>query len=367
MGLRESSAYPISKKQEFAEAWKLLEPRIRDPKWFEALQLLGGEWAKSSDESLDRYVAQLLEVRGKTVAKEAPIVALCANVLQDAEGVAEVRSETRKEFETAVKATLHAFRKNSKVPEKTQLEIVEALGQLGAAAKPHMITATKAQRYAVRKRVIEIIVPHIPDDDFFALKHILADRSYVPVTTYCQAVIERDPTRALGLLASGLMNDKHSRVVVRLHLAVYIAFLETESKVGSERALHLLMTARPPRTTPELFELLALHAPGAPSRESLETAVFSSGWQRRSKRWGRTSPTAPRRSSGSAKPPPLPSHGCARWRSKRWGRTSPTAPRRSSWSAKPPPISTGVCARRRCKRWGRTSPTAPRPLSSFLL
>ena len=59
------------------------------------------------------------------------------------------------------------------MPDKTQLEILEALGQLGAAVKEHLIDATKSGLYAVRRRAIEMLLPHLSDDDLFGLDHIL--------------------------------------------------------------------------------------------------------------------------------------------------------------------------------------------------
>jgi predicted NACHT family NTPase len=128
--------------QELDDALPLILPHIRRQKWFEVLQLLGGEWAKQSDEKLDRCLAWLLDQQGTTVAERAPVVALCANIVKDATGVAELKPQTRQAYRAAVQGTLAAFRPHSGVPGKTQLEILEALGQLGAAVKPHLINAT---------------------------------------------------------------------------------------------------------------------------------------------------------------------------------------------------------------------------------
>jgi HEAT repeats len=89
------------------------------------------------------------------------------------------------------------------VPDKTQLEILEALGQLGAAVKPHLIDATKSGLYAVRRRAIEMLLPHLSDDELFSLNHILSDRSKEPIKTFLIALLERDAERAGAWLLQG--------------------------------------------------------------------------------------------------------------------------------------------------------------------
>src|SRR5262249_47309517 len=85
------------------------------------------------------------------------------------------------------------------------LEILEALGQLGAAVKEHLIDATKSGLYAVRRRAIEMLLPHLSDDDLFGLDHILADRSREPIKTFITALLERDAERT----ATWLQQQKH--------------------------------------------------------------------------------------------------------------------------------------------------------------
>lgn len=197
--------------QEYLAAWQLsnmdfekvtaiAQSRLRLAKWFESLQLLGSQWAKESDDKADRYVAWLLSERGDTINDQAPVVALCANVVKDISGVAELRPETRKTFSTAVEATLDAFRQASGVPGNTQLEILEALGQLGSAVKPRLIEATRASLFQVRRRAIEMLLPHLSDDELFGLEHIWRDRSKEPVKTYLIALLGRDRKRAISAL-----------------------------------------------------------------------------------------------------------------------------------------------------------------------
>jgi len=86
------------------------------------------------------------------------------------------------------------------VPDKTQLEILEALGQLGAAVREHLINATKSGLYTVRRRAIEMLLPHLSDDELFNLDHFLSDRSREPIKTFSIALLERDAERAVAWL-----------------------------------------------------------------------------------------------------------------------------------------------------------------------
>jgi Predicted NTPase (NACHT family) len=181
--------------QEFDQVTSLIEPRLRQQKWFEPLQLLGGEWAKQSDEKLDRYLQWLLERQGESIIERAPVVALCANIVKDTSGVAELTPETRKRFQSAVEDTLDAFRPKSNIALLTQLEILEALGQLGAAVKSHLIDATKSGLNQVRSRAIEILLPHLSDDELFDMGHLLNDRSKEPIKTYLLCLLGRDSLR----------------------------------------------------------------------------------------------------------------------------------------------------------------------------
>ncbi len=198
--------------QEYLAAWELsnmdfnrvavtIRSRLRLPKWFETLRLLGSQWAKESDDKVDRYIAWMLANRGTSIDDQAPVVALCANVVQDISGVAELKTQTRATFREAVEATLATFRRGSGVPAKTQLEILEALGQLGAPVKSHLADATKASLLQVRLRAIDLLLLHLSDDELFALEHIWEDRSKEPIRVYVLALMDRDRKRALGVVA----------------------------------------------------------------------------------------------------------------------------------------------------------------------
>jgi NACHT domain len=186
--------------QEFDNVASLIQPRIRQQKWFETLQLIGAEWAKKSDEKLDRYVAWLLDHQGQSIAERAPVIALCANIVKDTSRIAELTLETRKKFQQGVEGTLDAFRAGSGIPALTQLEILEALGHLGAAVKPHLIDATKSSLFQVRRRAIEMLLPHLSDDDLFGMVHIMGDRSKEPIKTFLLSLLSRKVSRAVDWL-----------------------------------------------------------------------------------------------------------------------------------------------------------------------
>jgi NACHT domain len=193
--------------QEYLAAWYLagrdlsatLEaaaPHLREPTWFETLQLLGGELANRSDDFLDRYVGWLLDHAGQSVQDQAPVVALAANIVRDTQAVASVSSETQARYEALLRETLDAFLPQSKVPKQTQLDLLEAFGKLGASVKGHLISATGSRLLDVRKRALEMLVEHLSDDDLFSMTHVLADRSKEPVKTYITALVARDRVRA---------------------------------------------------------------------------------------------------------------------------------------------------------------------------
>jgi hypothetical protein len=210
--------------QEYLAAWRLsnmdfddvatlIQSRLRLAKWFETLQLLGAQWAEESDDKADRFVAWLLDNRGTTINDQAPVVALCANVVKDIDGVAELTPQTRATFKDAVEATLAAFRKASGVPAKTQVEILEALGQLGAAVKSHLIDATRASLFQVRRRAIEMLLPHLSDDELFDMKHLARDQSQEPIKTYLLALLDRDRDRAVEFIETLSMTGKTSDAI----------------------------------------------------------------------------------------------------------------------------------------------------------
>jgi NACHT domain len=193
------SAWQLS-NLEFDQVIQLLAPHLRKQRWFETLQLLAGQWAKQSDEKLDKYLAWLLKQQGASIAERAPIIALCANIVKDTAGIAELTPETRKIFRAGVEGTLDAFQPASGIPVFTQLEILEALGQLGAAVKTHLITASKSGRYQVRRRAVEMLLPHLLDDELFEMHHLLEDRSKEPIKTYLLYLIARDTSRTASWL-----------------------------------------------------------------------------------------------------------------------------------------------------------------------
>ncbi|MCK4276228.1 MAG: HEAT repeat domain-containing protein, partial [Phycisphaerae bacterium] len=267
--------------QEYLAAWQLsnmdfddvaaiVQSRLRQAKWFETLQLLGGQWAKDSDEKADRYISWLLDNRGTTTNDQAPVVALCANIVKDISGVAEFRPQTRLTFKKAVEETLDAFREGSGIPQEIQLEILEALGQLGAAVKSHLIDATKASLFQVRRRAIEMLLPHLSDDELFGLDYILSDRSREPIRTYILSLLDRDLNRLMAWL------DQKTTFPHKAAAAIYSVLPRIARHHSSETTLRLVNHCRRLAGWVEagVLNLLVRKCPGESTRDVLNwTAV----------------------------------------------------------------------------------------------
>ncbi|MCP4702004.1 MAG: NACHT domain-containing protein, partial [Gammaproteobacteria bacterium] len=201
-----------------SDYWSLARPHLREQKWFETLQLLGGEFAQNSDELLCIYLDRLMSEMGKSITDQAPIIALCANIVRDTQDVANLKPNTRKTYEGALRGTLGVFKPEEKVPGKTQLEVLEALAGLGRAVKAQLISASKSQHYKVRSRAVALLVPHLQDDDLFAMTHIFDDRSKETIKTYLRALLERDEERTKNLLGSLTQSGcKLAEAVLELH------------------------------------------------------------------------------------------------------------------------------------------------------
>jgi energy-coupling factor transporter ATP-binding protein EcfA2 len=198
---------------EYLAAWSLanrdirsvtdvIVPNLREQRWFETLQLLGGELARMSDELHNGYIEFLLSHVGTSIEEMATIVALCANIVRDTSGVADLNPTNRRNYESAVKQTLDVFNPNNAVGKAVQLEILAALASLGAAVKEHLISATRSGLLEVRSHAVTMLVPHLSDDDLFGMTHLLKDRSREPIKSYLVATLERDRGRAIALLLS---------------------------------------------------------------------------------------------------------------------------------------------------------------------
>src|SRR5262249_37153420 len=127
---------------------------LRDPRWFETLQLLGGELAKRSDDYLDRYIRHLLDHAGELMREQAPLLALCANVVRDTQSVAGLNAGTQDRYEELLRRTFDAFEPRSGVAKVLQLDMLEALRTLGASAKYQLMSATKSGLLDVRRRAL---------------------------------------------------------------------------------------------------------------------------------------------------------------------------------------------------------------------
>lgn len=223
--------------QEYLAAWNLanqsldnvkltIQAQLRNPQWFETLQLLGGELAKNSDEKLDDYISYLLDNIGIKIAEQAPIIALCANILSDVKGVADIKADTRSRYTSALRGTLDAFKPNSRVPANTQLEVLHALAQLGASVKEHLIQATKSSYFQVRSAALSMLVVHLSDDDLFGMRHILNDRSREPIAVYLIALFERDKRRAKEILKQKISFDEKDIKALSLIFKNYLEGFE---------------------------------------------------------------------------------------------------------------------------------------------
>ncbi len=186
--------------RDLSKTLEIIALHFREPKWFETLQLLGGELANRSDEHLDKFVSWLLDSAGDTVREQAPVIALAANIVRDTHAVASIGPKTREQYDNLLCATFDAFTPNSKVPKQVQLDLLVALGNLGASVKDQLISATGSRLLDVRRRALAMLIPHLSDDDLFSMKHVLADRSKEPVKTYIDAIVARDRTRAGALV-----------------------------------------------------------------------------------------------------------------------------------------------------------------------
>lgn len=220
--------------QEYLAAWHIakqnldvikatVKSRLRDPRWFETLQLLGGEIARDDDDKLDGYVSFLLNSMGERIDAQARVIALCANILRDVKGTADINAPTQEKYMSALNGTLHAFRAGSNVPVKTQQEILRALIPLGASVKEHLIEATISPHYQIRAEALGIIAPHLPDDDLFSMSHVLKDRSQGAITTYLEALFARDTDRTLVFLSSkSVLPPKARECVLRILERAYV-------------------------------------------------------------------------------------------------------------------------------------------------
>ena len=121
--------------RDLADTLELVGAHLRDPRWFETLQLLGGELANRSDEYLDRYVSAVLDGAGDAIREQAPVIALCANIVRDTQAVAGLSAETQSRYDRLVRDTFDLFKPSSRVPAVIQLDLLEALGEVGEHGK----------------------------------------------------------------------------------------------------------------------------------------------------------------------------------------------------------------------------------------
>lgn len=181
--------------------WQVILPHLREQRWFETLQLLGGLLARDSDEDLWEYLDNLLANLGENIVERSQTIALCANIVRDTQETAGLRVSTRQTYEAALRDTLGVFEPKERVPENIQKEVLDALAKLGRPVKDQLIRATQSQYRAVRSKAVEYLVPHLPDDDLFTrLTHLFNDKSKETVKTYLTALRQRDVERTKKLI-----------------------------------------------------------------------------------------------------------------------------------------------------------------------
>ena len=61
------------------------------------------------------------------------MIALCANIVRDTQAVAGLSGATQSRYDRLVRDTFNAFKPSSRVPKVTQLDLLEALGKVGAS------------------------------------------------------------------------------------------------------------------------------------------------------------------------------------------------------------------------------------------
>jgi energy-coupling factor transporter ATP-binding protein EcfA2 len=267
--------------QEYLAAWNLanqamqdvqpiIADHLRDPQWFEPLQLLGGELAKTSDEKLDQYFEYLLDHLGNRISQQAPIIALCANILRDVKGVADITPETRNKYRTALRGTLAAFQPYSGVSAKNQLEVLLALSPLGSSVKEHLVQATKSSYFQVRSQALSILSTHLSDDDLFEdMSHVMNDRSQETIRVYLSTLFERDSNRAVRFLNSQRWFSSKACNAISTALALHI------DEVGKQDILSIAKRLLDTVGWYEVYSALFYIAPKTTIHDELHELIYS--------------------------------------------------------------------------------------------
>ncbi len=92
-----------------------------------------------------------------------------------------------------------------------------------------LISATKSARLSVRSRAIDLLVPHLPDNDLFNMDYIFDDRSRETIKTYLLGLMNRDPARTERLLEKEKnFSEKTERAIAE----IFPIFLEGREPEG---------------------------------------------------------------------------------------------------------------------------------------
>jgi len=95
-----------------------------------------------------------------------------------------------------------------------------------------LIDATKSGLYAVRRRAIEMLLPHLSDDELFSLDHTLSDRSREPIKTFLTALLARDAERAVAWLQQRKRFEYKACEAVGDLIPVFAAYLSSHALFG---------------------------------------------------------------------------------------------------------------------------------------
>ena len=197
--------------QEFEEIKKDISENLMRQNWFEVFLLLGGEYAKRSDELLDRYINYLLSIEVKGSLKATIIATLCNGILRDTEGIASIRPETKNKFEVFLEtSSLNAF-KETESGDKSQLELVEALLKLKKAAVPCLKKAKNSAFPSVRRAAFAGIKKHLSDDELFKTNYCLGEEDITCLEDYVKEMINRDSQRTVRCLKPDLSSNRSLR------------------------------------------------------------------------------------------------------------------------------------------------------------
>ncbi len=214
--------------QEFEEIKKDISENLMRQNWFEVFLLLGGEYAKKSDELLDRYIDYLLSIEVRGSVKATIIATLCNGILRDTEGIASIRAGTKNKFEVFLEtSSVNAF-KETESGDKSQLELVEALLKLKKAAVPCLMKAKNSAFPSVRRAAFAGIKKHLSDDELFKTNYCFGEKDVACLDDYVKEMLNRDSQKTVRLLKPNLSSSSGLRSVFIKGFVSFLKFLSED-------------------------------------------------------------------------------------------------------------------------------------------